>query len=151
MKFIYLEENSEIYGRKSWLAGKKNPKNGGRVFLRERLPVHQKQIKEKADEIGLVTTTFDCDVEVFENSQGIFESRAVNTLRAVEDIKDIAVKRNNSTKRKTFFMGYETPAPQTKENVLKSLLKRIRESPDDVDSSAVLKHFRFDSEQLVAD
>ena len=151
VKFIYFGEKSEIYGRKSWLAGKKNPINGRSIFLRERLPVHQKQIKEKAEEFGLVTTTLNCEVKVFENSQGKFTSRAVKTLRAVEDIKDIAVKRNNSTKRKQFNMGYETPAPQTQEDVLKSLLKRIRESPDDADSLAVLKHFRFDSGQLVAD
>ena len=48
-------------------------------------------------------------------------------------------------------MGYETPAPQTKEDVLKSLLKWIRDSPDDADSLAVLKHFQFDSVQPVAE
>ena len=113
--------------------------------------MHQKQIKEKAEEFGLVTTTLNCEVKVSENSQGKFTSRAVKILRAVKDIKDIAVKRNSSTKRKLFNIGYETPAPQTKEDVLKSLLKRIRESPDDADSLAALKHFRFHSGQLAAD
>ena len=107
--------------------------------------MHQKQITEKAEEFGLVTTTLNCEVKVFEISQGKCVSRAVKTFRAVEDIKDIAVKRNNSTKRKPFNMGYERPTPQTKEDVLKSRLKRIRESPYDEDSLAVLKHFRFDS------
>ena len=113
--------------------------------------MQQKQRKEKAEEFGLVTTTFNCEVKVFENSQGKFTSRAVKTLRAVEDIKDIAVKRNNSTKLKPFNMDYETPTPQTKQDVSKSFLKRIRESPDDEGSLAGLKHFRFDSGELVAD
>ena len=73
-------------------SNKKNPINGGSIFLRERLPVHQKQIKEKVEEFGLVTTTFNCEVKVFENSHRKLTSRAVKNLCAVEDINDIAVK-----------------------------------------------------------
>ena len=113
--------------------------------------MHQKRIKEKAEEFGLVTTTYNCEVKVFENSEGNFTSRAVKSLRAVEDIKDRAVKRNPSIRRKQANVGYETPAPQKNEEVLKSLLKRIRESPDEAGSLAVLKHFRLDTGQTETD
>ena len=114
-------------------------------YVSERLLVHQRQTKDKAEELGLVTTTFNCEVKVLENSQRIFTSDTVKTIRAVEDIKDIAVKRKKNTKRKPFNMGYETQAIQTKENVLKSVFKRLSESPDDADFLVATKHFPFDN------
>ena len=144
VKFVYFGEKAEIFGRKSWLAGKPNPFNGRSIYLRERLPLHQRLIKEKAEEYDLITTTQNCEVKVFTNTDGKFTSKAVKSIRAIEDIKNVAVKRA-SKKRKP-----HTPSTPIVKNddALKSVLKRIRESPNEAQSLALLKQIRMDTEQL---
>ena len=64
------------------------------IVLKERLPAHQKAIKEKAESEGLITTTYNCNVKVFtKTNEGHFRSIPINSLKAVEDIKDRAVKK----------------------------------------------------------
>ena len=93
VKFVYFGEKAEIFDRKSWLAGKPNPFNGRSIYLRERLPLHQRLIKEKTEEYDLITTTQNCEVKKFTNTDGKFTSKAVKSIRAIEDIKNVAVKR----------------------------------------------------------
>ena len=54
VKFIYLGEQMELFGRKSWLAGKRNPIIGKPIVLKKRLPARQKANKEKAESEGLI-------------------------------------------------------------------------------------------------
>ena len=61
--------------------------------MRERLPLHQRLIKQKAEEYDLITTTQNCEVKVFTNTDGKFTSEAVKSFSAIEDIKNVAVKR----------------------------------------------------------
>ena len=65
VKYVYFGEKNEIYGRRSWLSQVKNPINGRPIFIKERLPKAQKEIKDYADEQGLITTTNNCDVKLF--------------------------------------------------------------------------------------
>ena len=48
VKFIFFDEKNELYGRKSWLANQKNPIDGRKIFLIERLPPCQKEILDHA-------------------------------------------------------------------------------------------------------
>ena len=102
IKFLYYGEKNEIFGRKSWLAGIRNPLNGRPIFMKERLPPLQREIKKEADQLGLITTTMNCDVKVFKKSDdNKFMPIVVNSLKAVHDIKNTAVKRaNRGTKDK---------------------------------------------------
>ena len=123
VKFVYFEEKSEIYHRKSWLARKANPYNGSPIFIKERLPKVQKELKDHADELDLITTTNNCNVKVFtKNADGIFKSVEVKSKRSIDDIKEVALKKNKP-------MPQKTPKPDAQ--LLKKVAKRIRESPGD--------------------
>ena len=141
VKFIYFGEKMEIFGRKSWLAGIRNPINGKPIVLKERLPAHQKAIKEKAESEGLITTTYNCNVKVFtKTNEGHFRSIPINSLKAVEDIKDRAVKKQRYSKS-TESAIQKTPMLAPKMYDFKSLGKRLLESPSDEESGRILKSF----------
>ena len=94
VNFIYFGEKTEIFDRKSWLVGIRNAINGKPMVLKERMPAHQKAIKEKAESERLITTTYNCNVKVFtKTNESYFRSISLNLLRAVRDIKDRAVKK----------------------------------------------------------
>ena len=127
----------EIFGRTSWLAGKRNPINGKPIVLKERLPVHQKAIKEKAEREGLITTTYNCNVKVFtKTTEGHSRSIPINSLKAAGDIKDRAVKKqrySNSSEgaiRKTLML-----APKMYD--FKSLEKQLLESTSDEENGRI--------------
>lgn len=141
VKFIYFGEKMEIFGRKSWLAGIPNPINGKPIVLKERLPAHQKAIKEKAESEGLITSTFNCNVKVFtKTNEGHFRSIPVNSLKAVEDIKNKAVKKQRFSKSSESAIQ-KTPMMAPKRYDFKSLGKRLLESPSDEESGRILKSF----------
>ena len=74
----------EKFGRKSWLAGIRNQINGKPIALKERLPAHQKAIKEKAESEGLITTTYNCNVNVFtETNEGHFRNIPISSVKAL--------------------------------------------------------------------
>ena len=132
VKFVYLGEKKEIYGRKSWLSRSSNPHKDQAMYFKERLPPKQPEFKNKAEEEGMITTTYSCQVKTFTRSfDGRYKSVKLNSVKALHDIKDIAVK-----KVKPFQKQHEkvamTPEPsKLVENQMKSLLKRIRSSPDE--------------------
>ena len=113
---------------------KRIPYNGSPIFIKERLPKVQKELKDHADELDLITTTNDCNVKVFtKNADGIFKSVEVRSKRAIDDIKEVALKKNKP-------MPQKTPKPDAQ--LLKKVAKRIRESPGDGVSE--LKQFCLD-------
>ena len=81
---------------------------------------------------------------MFTNTDGKFTSKSVKSIRAIEDIKNVAVKCA-SKKRKS-----QTPSTPIVKNddALKSVLNRIRESPNEAESLALLKQIRMGTEQL---
>ena len=96
VKFVYFGEKQEVCGRKSWLAQKKNAKNGLPIFIKERLPKLQNELKTYAEQESLITTTQKCNVKVFQtNAEGQFRSVVVNSKKAIDDIKEKAVKKKS--------------------------------------------------------
>ena len=109
--------------------------NGKLIVLKERLP-----IREKAESKDLITTTYNCNVEVFtKTNEGHFRSIPLNSLRAVEGIKDRAVKKRYSKSSESAIQKTTMLARKTYD--LKSLGKRLLESPSDEESGRILKFF----------
>ena len=52
--------------------GKQNPINTGNIYINERLAKEQLLIEKYADDKGLITTTYNCDVKLFLFSKGNF-------------------------------------------------------------------------------
>ena len=128
VKFVYFHEKAEILGRKSWLAGKSNSLNGKGIYIKERLPRVQKEIQAHADSLGLITTTYNCDVKVFKkDDNGFFKTVTVNSIKAVDDIQKCAILR---MKRKQKNPADDKP-PKTPHQSSSSNPKRVRESPGD--------------------
>ena len=141
VKFIYFGEKMEIFGRKSWLDGIRNPINGKPKVLKERLPAHQKAIKEKAESEGLITTTYNCNVKVLhqnkrrafqEHSNKFVESSGRHKGQSCKEATLFKVNRECYTKN-----THVTP----KMYDFKSLGKRLLESPSDDESGRILKSF----------
>ena len=94
VKFLYYDEKNEIYGRMSWLLRSSNPINGKPVYFKERLLPKQREIKMRADEAGLITSTYNCQVKTFtKTADGKYKSIKLNSLRAVRNIQDVANKK----------------------------------------------------------
>ena len=98
----------------------------------------QNELKMYAEQEGLITTTQNCNIKLFQtNAEGQFRSVIVNSKTAIYDIKEKAVKK----KPKVMQSSVQTPRVigNVNEEILKSALKRIRESPAD-ESMANLKN-----------
>ena len=96
VKFIYFEDKNEIYALKLWLATKLNRINGLPILMKERLPKHDKAIRDHANEAGLITTSNNCRIKVFVKDQnGYMRSVPVLSHKAVDDIKERAVKKEH--------------------------------------------------------
>ena len=121
VKFLYFDEKNELYGRKSWLAGKKHPVNTKPIFMKERLPRCQKEIFEHAKQEGLITSTYNCKVKVFTKTEdNQFRSVVVNSKKAVDDIKEKAIKKTTDKAATTPFQKHFGNYND---------LKRLRSSP----------------------
>ena len=85
-------------GKKSWLSRKTNQCNGCPIYIyiyiKERLPRHQKEIFEFAKAENMITTTVNCKVKVFEQSvDGKYRSVEVNSKKVVPDMRNKAIKK----------------------------------------------------------
>ena len=59
----------------------KNAKNGFPIFIKERLPKQQNELKMYAEQESLITTQ-NCTVKVFQmNAEGQFRSAVVNSKK----------------------------------------------------------------------
>ena len=64
--------------------------------MKERLPKHDKAIRDHANEAGLITTSTNCRIKVFVKDQnGYMRSVPVLSHKAVDDIKERAVKKEH--------------------------------------------------------
>ena len=81
-KFLFFDEKNELLGRKSWLSRKTNQCNGYPIYIKERLPRHQKEILDFAKAENTITTTVNCKVKVFEQSDdGSYRGVEVNSKK----------------------------------------------------------------------
>ena len=102
IKFLYFHDKNEVYLRRPMLASKKNPLNYGPIFVSERLPKHDLEVKRYATEKGLITTTRNCQVRVFyKDENGARISFPVNNKSSVDSWAETAMKKmqRNTTSR----------------------------------------------------
>ena len=96
VKFVYFNNKNEIYDRRHQLAGQYNG-YGQRLFINERLPQYDNDIKRFCDENNIITTTKNCQVKVFiEGASGNYVTQNVNSIRAVEDIASKVAKKRQA-------------------------------------------------------
>ena len=85
--------------------------------------------------------SYNCNVKVFTKpNERHFRSIPINSLEAVEDIKDRAVKKYCYSKSSESAIQ-KTPRLAPKMYDFKSLGKRLLESPSDAESGRILKSF----------
>ena len=73
--------------------GNQNPINTENIYINERLPKEQRLIKKYANDEGLITTTYNCDVKLFlKDSSGATFSQKVTSTKMVDDSKYKALK-----------------------------------------------------------
>ena len=53
-KFVYFDEKDRVFGAKKKLKKVKNPLNNLNMYINERLPKHEAQIKSEAKKMGIV-------------------------------------------------------------------------------------------------
>ena len=115
--------------------------------MKERLPKHDKAIRDHANEAGLITTSTNCRIKVFVKDQnGYMRSVPVLSHKAVDDIKERAVKKEQrkvNVGRNLFNLG-RTPSLRNRINgsrvpEQKSMQKRNLNSPED-DPSLSMVH-----------
>ena len=94
VKFIYCDDKNEIYNRKSWLASQPNPVNHKPIAIKERLPANDKRIRDRANELGLISTSVNCRIKLFtKNENGLIRSVPVFSEKAVSDLASKALKK----------------------------------------------------------
>ena len=65
VKFIYYNDKIKLYNRRPMLENFRNSLNGKHVYMKERLPQHDLAIQKQANELDLITTTYNCTVKLF--------------------------------------------------------------------------------------
>ena len=69
VKFIYYNDKIELYNRRPVLANFRNPLNGKPVYVKERLPQHDLSLQKRANELDLVTTTYNWNTNQLSNQR----------------------------------------------------------------------------------
>ena len=95
--------------------------------MKEGLPSQQRSIKKKADDLGLITTTQNCNVKVFLKKNNTFNSVVVKSVQAVKNIKHCAVKKKQLKLAKSTTV-FSIPAP-TKSGMESQLKTHRNEYP----------------------
>ena len=83
--------------------GKQNHINTENIYINERLPKEQLLIKKYANDKGLITTTYNCDVKLFlKDSSGTTFSQKVTSTKMVDDLthKTLKKQRNATSEKK---------------------------------------------------
>ena len=78
-----------VFANKKLLKGVKNPKNNRYVYINERLPETDNNVRKHAYELGLSTSTYNCAVSVYvKNSEGMIRPVDVRSTEAVDNLAD---------------------------------------------------------------
>ena len=75
------------------LANFRNPLNGKPVYMKERLPQLDLAIQKRANELDLVTTTYNCRIKLFLKTENGRLTQPVDSVKAVEDLESRAIKK----------------------------------------------------------
>ena len=81
------------------LANFGNPLNGKPVYMKERLPQHDLAIQKRANELDLVTTTYNCRVKLFLKTENGRVTQPVDSVKAVEYLESRAIKKISPNQR----------------------------------------------------
>ena len=81
------------------LANFRKPLNGKPVYMKERLPQHDLAIQKRANELDLVTTTYNCRVKLFLKTENGRVTQPVDSVKAVEDLESRAIKKISPNQR----------------------------------------------------
>ena len=92
-KFIFYNDKIELYNRRPMLANFRNPLNGKPVYMKESLPQHDLAIQKRADELDLVTTTYNCRVKLSLKTENGRLTPPVDSVKAVEDLESRTIKK----------------------------------------------------------
>ena len=96
VKFLYFHHKNSVYNRGTMLVqrGNKNPFKKHPIFIRERLPKEQRELEKYAEDNGLITTIFNCNVKLI--IEGVDGSRHSHIMASETDIDNLigqAVRR----------------------------------------------------------
>ena len=81
------------------LANFRNPLNGKPIYMKEHLPQHYLAIQKRANELDLVTTTYNCRVKLFLKAENGRLTQPVDSVNAVEDLESRAIKKTSPYQR----------------------------------------------------
>ena len=114
VEFLFFDKKNELLGRKSWLSRKTNQCNGYPIFIKERLPRHQKEIFDFAKAEKMITTTVNCKVKVFEQSDdGSHRGVKVNSKKLSLTWGTKLSKRNQETMPQLQHLAQQNQAAET--------------------------------------
>ena len=69
------------------------------LYIIERLPKFDVEIKKVCDERGIITTTRNCEVPNFaKDPKGDFYSQPINSVESIESLSEVAAKNQSSNK-----------------------------------------------------
>ena len=102
VKFIYFDDKDFIFSRRKKLSDKIN--GGKKLVIHEKPPPPKDaEIMNKCNEIGLISTTWNCKVKVFrKNLNGNYYSCAVNSIKAVDELKHCAIRKRETSVARGF-------------------------------------------------
>ena len=92
LKFVYSNDKNEIYEGRQMLDGRQYRNKA--LFITERLPAYDMEIKQACDEKGLIITTRNCQVKVFKKDvNGCNLSRNADSLVAIRQLSGKTLQR----------------------------------------------------------
>ena len=95
---VFWRKKNELLRRKSLLSRKTNQPNGYPIYIKERSPRHQNLIFDIAKAENMITTTVNCKVKVFEESDdGLYRGVEVNSKKLSLTWETKLSKRNQET------------------------------------------------------
>ena len=98
-KFVYFDEKDRVFGARRKLKTAKNSLNKKPIFLNERLPKFEAELRAEANRQGFITSTKNCSVSVLvkrnNNDTGYHN---INQISDLENVKN-PIKRENQKRK----------------------------------------------------
>ena len=113
------------------------------IYIKERFPRHQKEIFDLAKAKNMITTTVNCKVKVFvQSDDGSYRGVEVNSKKAVLEMRNKAIK-----KKPRNYASASTPCSTKPRSGNHNTLKRSRLSPGDLSTNET-KNQRHEDEYV---
>ena len=98
VNFINLKEKNETFGTKSWLSRCNKKTNQRSILIKERLPKKQKKLIDEADKLGLVASSYNCNVKIFMKSDhNTFKSVVVKSKKLLTMYRSRPLRKNSNS------------------------------------------------------